>query len=253
MKNFLRYVVFFVSSLLISQKIEADPPFLTNKADPTPYQHSIFYLFSTFNKIDAPANVKYVQGPVVEGRWGAHPRFDVFLIMPMNTYIPRFPQPGDSRSSGLGDVEIGSRILLFSYPQEGIKVSFTPDLILPTGNARQFLGNGKMFGRLPLWAQKTWGDWIFDMGGGYGINHAQNKFNFYYGGGKIKYNVTKELLLGVECFYRDRTNVVVGRMLILNAGGQYYFTQRLGALLSAGHTVSGTKNLLAFLGLRWDW
>ncbi len=245
----------FVLSLLVSPPLKApplegEPPFLTNTAAPVPYQQGNFYILT---RMSSSASATFIQGPALAGRYGVHPRFDFFVNFPINTHNPKHVQPGNSRSTGLGDVTTGSRILLVNLPQEEIKLSFSPIVVLPTGDARRNLGNGKTYGHIPLWGQKTWGAWIVDVGGGYGINPAPNKFNHFYGGGKIRYNVTKELLLGVECYYSERTSVTTGHRFILNAGGQYYFTKELAVLLSAGHTVSGAKDLIAFLGLEWDW
>jgi hypothetical protein len=59
-----------------------------------------------------------------------------------------------------------------------------PVLEVPIGEENRGLGVGHWRGYLPLWVQKSFGDWTTYGGGGYWINHGNgtiDRDNWYFG------------------------------------------------------------------------
>ena len=69
-------------------------------------------------------------------------------------------------------------------------------MTLPT--ASNGMGNGKVTGFLPVWAQKDAGPWSVFGGGGYAINPGSGNRNFWTGGIAVSRQVGKKLLIGLE-------------------------------------------------------
>jgi len=145
----------------------AGPPFLTDDPEPVPFKHWEFYLFST---VDATRKSTNGTGPAFEFNVGALPNLQVHLVLPL-----AFTAPQDEPSAyGLGDMEFGLKYRFIQETDYRPMVGVFPLLEIPTGDANRGLGNGRAWGKLPIWLQKSWGPWTTYGGGGYAINPARD-------------------------------------------------------------------------------
>lgn len=74
-----------------------------------------------------------------------------------------YPAGGTSRA-GLGDVELGVKYRFLDRHEVGWSAAVYPTLVLPTGDASRGLGNGRAQCLLPLWVQRSSGEWSWDAG-----------------------------------------------------------------------------------------
>jgi len=88
-------------------------------------------------------------------------------------------------------------------PQVGI---FTL-LEIPSGSKSDGLGSGQVQAFLPLWLQKSVGDWTVYGGGGYGINPGVGNENWGFGGVVVQRQVTKDVLIGAEVYHRTTMEI----------------------------------------------
>jgi hypothetical protein len=239
-------VVFFLWS--ISQTILASPPFITDDPQPTDYQHLEVYLFSSTSDIIGATTAQF---PAVEFDWGAIPNVQLHLLAPFTTYLIQ----NTPSTAGLGDTEVGFTYRFIEETTNRPEVGLVPVVELPTGNPRRNLGNGKIWVKLPLWLQKSWGSWTTYGGGGYVFNSAVDMRNYPYGGWVLQHELNEKITLGGEIFAQG-TSAVGGDttsrgFALLNLGGSYNFTKNFSLLFSAGHSVYGQSNLVTYLGLYW--
>ncbi len=134
-------------------------------------------------------------------------------------------------------------------PQVGV----FPLLEVPTGDADRGLGNGRLWARLPVWVQKSWGPWTTYGGGGYAINSAPGARDYGFAGWLLQRDLSKWLTLGGEVFAQGADAVGGRGSTILDAGGILTLREGFSVLFSAGRTVGGERHRVAYLGLYWTW
>lgn len=222
----------------------AGPPFMTDDPEPVEYHHSEFYIFSTYDKAKDGGNTTF---PAFEYNYGVLPDTQLHLVVPFARSTPN-----DAVSNfGVSDVEVGVKYRFVhetdTMPQFGI----FPMAEIDTGNSSKGLGNGKTWWRLPVWIQKSWGEWTTYGGAGYVINHADGQKNYPFAGWLLQKDLGKKWTLGGEVYARNKDTVVGQATSFLNFGGLYKFTPDFNLLFSAGHSVSGDRHTIAYMGLWW--
>jgi len=132
-------------------------------------------------------------------------------------------------------------------------VGIFPFVELPTGDAGRGLGNGRVWFRLPLWAEKSWGPWTVDAGAGWVINHAAGQRDHAFGGALLQRELNEKLTLGGEVFSEGADTVDGRGSTVANVGGYLNFTPGFSLLFSGGHSFAGESHTIAYLGLYWTW
>jgi hypothetical protein len=222
------------------------PPFLTDDPDAIEYKHWELYLFSTLDKAKDGAAM---QTPAVEVNSGIFPNLQAHLIVPMTLALPT----GGPRAYGLGDAEFGLKYRIIQETKTVPMVGVFPMLEIPTGDADRGLGNGRVWTRLPVWFQKSWGPWTANWGGGYEVNTAPDRRSNFFGSGLLQRKITEQLTLGGEIAAHG-PNAGDGRTTVLyNFGGLYSLTEHCQLLFSVGHSLTGDRDLIAYVGLYWTW
>ncbi len=224
----------------------AGPPFLTDDPEPVEYKHQELYLFSTFDKTN---NSRIVQGPAVEYNIGAAPNLQLHMDAPFTYFSPK----GSSSCHGFGDVELGMKYRFINETVYIPQIGIFPMFELATGDSDRGLGNGKTWYKLPLWLQKSWGPWTTYGGGGYALNNAVGMRNHGFAGWLLQYTFNKHLTLGGEIFSQQADIQNGEGFSLLNFGGYYNFTSKFSLLFSAGHTFTGERHAIGYLGLYWTW
>lgn len=222
------------------------PPFLTDDPEPVPYRHYEFYLFSTLDR--APDGYSAAV-PAFEFNVGAAPNLQLHLVAPLQLAVPAAGQ----NAYGIGDIELGAKYRFISEKGLRPQVGIFPMLELPSGDAARGLGNGRLWTKLPVWLQKSWGPWTTYGGGGYIINPAPGMRDHPFFGWQVQRALNKKLTLGAEWFNPGRDTPAASNPQIANFGGQYNFRENFSLLFTAGHTVHGDAHTVAYLGLYWTW
>lgn len=221
----------------------AGPPFQTDDPEPVAFRHYEAYLFGTF---DRAGGSTFAQMPATEFNWGAAPNLQVHMILP-GAYLSA------NGAYGIGDAELGCK---YRFVQEGSRrpeVGVFPLIELPTGNSRLGLGNGQVWARLPVWMQKSYGPWTTYGGVGYQINHAPGMKDSAFAGWLLQRQITKRLTLGGEVYHQGPQTVGGRQSTFADAGGYYNVRQNLSLLFMLGHTVTGERHTVGYLGLYYTW
>ncbi len=239
-------LIIALAAAVNGELVLAGPPFLTDDPEPVDYHHWEAYIFSTYARsFDATA----IQGPALEFNVGAARNLQLHLVVPWAWNQPR----GTMRQSGLGDVELGFKYRFLQETGDSPQMGIFPMVELPTGNASRGLGNGQAWFKIPLWMQKSWGPWTTYGGGGWAINHAPGQRNYAFGGWLLQRDLSKELTLGGELFAQGADSQAARGFVVANIGGFVNFTPAFSLLFSAGGSVRGARQTVAYLGLYWTW
>jgi hypothetical protein len=248
----MRPLLLVIASFVIyTQAIKAAPPYLTTSAETVKEDHGKLYLLSQFDKVGSPTHKTLLNAPTLRGEWGAASNLELDLTIPLATFYPLPPKGERRQHAGLGDITPSFKYRFLEMPC-GLQAAFVPALILPTGNNRLSLGNGKLTGNAPVWVHKKWGPWMVIGGGGYAISHAPKHLNFFFWGGGLFYDIPQNFKFGVELFYNQKTEVGTQNHAILNAGGHYYLSKNIKLILSAGHSLFGTRHFIGLFGFVWE-
>lgn len=236
------------------------PPFQTDDPVPVELHHYEFYIFGGLD--GTPVELDST-GPAVEFNWGAVPRVQLHLVLPLGAIDPKnlaiyAPAGAGPFAFGMLDTEVGAKIAWIKeskyIPQIGSFTMFE----LPTGSYARGLGVGKVWYRLPLWAQKNFGPWLIDGGGGETVVPQTGYRNFKYGGFLVKYTFGQRLELGAEVFHHGPEGVATPQTLastLVDAGVVYHFRQNPNhqLLFAYGHSVAGQSENYLYAGMYWTW
>jgi hypothetical protein len=239
-------VAIALAALFVSGSLLAGPPFLTDDPEPVEYHHWEAYVFSTYDR--GPDAID-IQGPALELNVGAAPELQLHLVLPLAWDRPN----GGPTRSGWGDVEAGFKLRFLDETPGRPQIGIFPMVELPTGSAEHGLGNGRVWFRLPLWIQKSWGPWTSYAGGGWEINHAAEARSHPFGGWFLQRDLSASLTLGGEVFAQGADAPDGRGFTVVNLGGYYNFTPGFSLLFSAGRTVGGERHTIGYLGLYWTW
>ncbi len=217
---------------LIPGSAIAGPPFRTDDPEPVEYQHWEVYSFSQAVHVRGDSSGIL---PGVEVNYGAAPDLQLHLIAPL-----AFDKPsGENWKFGYGDTELGVKYRFIQEDENGWRpmVGIFPILEVPTGNAQRGLGAGHAREFLPIWVQKSFGDWSSYGGCGYWINPGAGNRNFWFSGWQVQRKITEQLTLGGEIFHQTADTVGGKDSTGFNVGGFYDFTENHHLLFSVGRGI----------------
>ena len=238
---------------------QAGPPFQTDDPTPVDYGHYEFYVFGTVD--GTPAELDPI-GPALEFNWGAVPDVQLHAILPWGGVMPSNKAvyaPGGTGPSnyGLSDMELGLKYgFIHQTPHRPQIGSFTM-LELPTGNSDKGLGVGRVWYKLPLWAEKEIGPWSLVGGAGFVLIHQTGYRSYPYGGFLVKRELNERLELSIETFSHAREGFAAAQTQassLIDAGGYYHFkSPGLQLLFAYGHSIAGQTENYGYLGLYKTW
>lgn len=224
----------------------AGPPFLTDDPVPVGLHHWEAYVFSTYDHGPDGSDLAL---PAFEVNLGAAPELQLHLVVPWAWS----EQAGGGFRSGLGDIEVGCKLRLLDEARGHPQVGIFPMAELPAGDASRGLGNGRVWFRLPVWIQKSWGPWTTSGGGGWVINRASGQRDHAFAGWLVQRDLSPKLTLGGEVFAQGADTVGGRGTTFADLGGYLNFTPGFSLLFSAGHGFAGEHRTIAYLGLYWTW
>jgi hypothetical protein len=222
------------ATLLMPGSGIAGPPFRTDDPEPVEYEHWEIRGFSQMTQTRGDNSGIF---PGLEVNYGALPDLQLHVIAP----LALDERTGGNWQSGYGDTELGVKYRFIQEDEEGWRpmVGTFPLVQLPSGNASRGLGTGQTHAYLPLWIQKSFGEWSTYGGGGRWINPGMGNKDYWFTGWQVQRKITEQLRLGAEIFHQT-ANIVGGKDSTgFNVGGFYDFTENHHLLLSVG---SGLQN-----------
>ncbi len=259
----LRHLPLLLCVLIVcaAQRLCAQgPPYQTDDPVPVDLHHYEFYIFGG---VDGTPVELDSAGPAFEFNWGAAPRVQLHAILPWGVAAPLNhpvyqPSGVGPMEFGLTDMELGAKIAFIKESKHVPQIGSFTMFEMPTGNADKGLGVGKVWYKLPLWAQKNIGHWTLDGGAGYQVVPQTGYHNFPYGGFLLKYAFGERLEFGGEVFAHGGEGSAAAQTqasTMVDLGGYYHFKHHPGEqfLFAYGHSVAGQTENYAYVGMYWTW
>jgi len=250
-----RALLTLLLTLALSAIAQAGPPYLTDDPDPVDYHN---FEFIAFMQRDQTGAFNNLAAPAMELNYGGF--HDTQLHF--GAQYANFSQNGVA-ARGMGDTELAIKYRFLHETKHRPEFTFYPALEIPTGSASRGLGNGRAFYKFPFWMEKNRGPWTTYGGGGYIYNTEPGQRDSFYGGQLLQRTLNQHWALGAEVYYQgpqmasqpplfDSAPLTTSAW-IWNAGGSYNFNPNLALLFSAGHSFTGDRNAVFYLGLDHTW
>lgn len=216
----------------------AGPPFRTDDPEPVPEGHWEIFQFSTATHASGDT-AGTLAG--IDANYGAAPDLQLHATFPLAF------DKADGRElvAGYGDTEFGVKYRFLAEDESGWRpqAAIYPLVDVPMGDAARSLGTGRTHAFLPLWVQKSVGDWTTFAGAGYWINPGPGNRNFWYFGWVVQRPITQNLSLGGELFHqtattagsKDQTGFDLG--LTYDLSEHYHLLVSLGPGIQNAHTT----------------
>ena len=228
-----------LGTVLSAGAASAGPPFRTDDPEPVDYQHYEFYTLSTGTHVQGGTSGVL---PAFEYNYGVSPNTHFHVIVPAIS----FDAPaGGPKQFGYGDTEIGLKYRFIEEDKNGWRpqVGSFPIMILPTGAENRGLGSGHVSQFLPIWVQKSFGDWTTYGGGGYWLNQSDrtDDKNYWFFGWLLQRKITDHLTLGGELFHQTATTIDGKETTGFNFGGYYNINENNHILFSVGRSLQNAS------------
>lgn len=232
----------FALCCLAPWPVHAGPPYRTDDPEPTEFQHFELYTFSTGTLVSGETAGTL---PGVELNYGLIPNGQLTIDA-----VAAFDNPSSGAVRlGYGDMPISFKYRFIQEDSQGWRpqVAVFPLLNLPTGNEDRGLGVGHLQAFLPVWLQKSFGDWIVDGGAGYWINPggATDK-DFWFAGVLLQRKLTDKLTAGAEIFHQTADSTDSRDTTGFNVGATYDFDKHNRVLFSAGRGLQNANDVNEF-------
>ncbi len=157
---------------------------------------------------------------------------------------------GDGHQFGQGDTLVGVKWRFLEEEARWPQLAFYPQVVLPTGDSKRGLGDGKPSYLIPLVGQKSWNKWTVYGNLGYTVQTAKGSRNFWYSGIVINRDISERLKLGVELFGNSKKEADGHSDVAFNVGGELKLTDRYRLLFSAGRSFREGPSFAAYFGLQ---
>ncbi|HSC19315.1 MAG TPA: transporter [Rhizomicrobium sp.] len=203
------------------------PPYLSDDAEPTEYQHYEIYAFANGDVGDSGSGGE----AGIDFNYGATPDLQLTAVLPM-----AYASPNDARSDvNLGNIELAGKYRFLHQDDIGVDVAVFPRLFLPAGSAQ--VGERHVSFLLPLWFEKDWGKWSGFGGGGCVLNQGGESRNFCLAGWAVAYQLLPKLQIGGEVFHQTADTKAGRAATVLGAGLRYDLSDNYHLLGYIGPTV----------------
>jgi hypothetical protein len=244
-KRFLIPVLTIVAGLVMVQPALGGPPFVTDDPEPVDFRHWEFYVASMHADVHGDWSGT---APHFEINYGVAKNLQLHMIAPVAYDSP----PSGAAHYGFGDLELGTKYRFVQEMNWWPQVGIFPLLELPTGNQSDNLGSGHVSAFLPVWAQKSWGNWTLYGGAGYGINSFSGHDNWGFGGAVLQDQVLTNVLVGVELYHQTLAEAdFPNEGTAFNVGTVIDFTENHHLLFSAGRSIDGPTAFQCYIAYQF--
>jgi hypothetical protein len=186
-------VVAVIGANLICRSAYAGPPFITDDPEPIPFRHWELYVASqSFHDRSGWIGT----APHLEANYGVIPNVQLHVIAPFVYSAP----VGGPAHYGYGDMEVGAKIRFIQEGDWVPQIGTYPMLEVPTGSEAKGLGNGSAQLFVPIWIQKSFGEWTTYGGPGYWIDLGRRDQRWWFVGWELQRRMARALTIGGELF-----------------------------------------------------
>jgi hypothetical protein len=244
----LRAVLLIVVALIVLSismtAAWAGPPFRTDDPEPVDYKHWEFYVATTFTD-----NVGVANGtaPQFEINYGILPNIQLHVITPF-----AFSQMhGGPTTHGFGDTEFGVKYRFVNIEDYRFMAGTFPLVEAPTGDSNRGLGGGHTMVYIPIWLQKSWGEWTTYGGGGWWRNPGADNKDYWFFGWELQCDLSKIVTLGAELFTQTKTTYDGNYEIGFNVGAIINITDDHHILFSVGRDFHGDNKFSTYLAYQY--
>lgn len=220
-----------VSAAASANIVFAGPPYITDDPEPTETGHWETYAFGGVTKTAG----SFDGSTGFDLNYGAVPDIQLTATLPIE-----FTRSSGATRTGAGNLEVGVKYRFYQNAATGVSVAIFPRVFLPT--ASHGFGSGRTALLLPVWGQKTAGDWSLFGGGGYAINPGSGNRNFWQGGVAVTRAVGERASFGAEIAHNSSDAVGARSYTALNFGGIYRIGGPFAILASAGPGIGHSRD-----------
>ncbi len=229
---------------LASTAVVAGPPFVTDDAEPTPTGQFENYLFVEGTRADEIFGTAAVGAEI---NYGAIADTQVTFSFPLN------PNPGPG---GYGTVwaPLGGGVKYRSISEDDAgwrpQVAIFPQVSIPIGSSER---GQPVTWLLPLWAQKSFGDFTAFGGGGFTVNPGADNRGYLSWGIGLLDQFTSDFQAGPEVFGVSRASIHDGGSAAAGFGAIYDLNDTWHLVGSANTAVANRREDAFSFNLAVKW
>jgi hypothetical protein len=225
-----------ITALTFATAATAGPPYETD--DPVPTETGKWEVF-VFGGIDGvPSEFHGSAG--LDINYGAAPNVQLTTTVPMDF------EHGTVSHVGLGDIELGIKYRFYKNAAADFSLAIFPRVILPTSGSNA--GSGLVSLRLPIWAQKDFGNWSLFGGGSYTTNPGAGNRGFWSAGAVLTRAVTDRVSMGVELNHEGPAEFGGTGVTAVQLGGVYKLSDPLSIEFAVGPGFDDTGGPAHYYG-----
>jgi hypothetical protein len=243
MNSSLRLSWVLLIAAFLPQAGKSGPPFKTDDPQPVDFHHWEFYLASEQEFAHQGTNATL---PHFEVNFGAFRNVQLHLVAPMG-----FVRTDNGEAYGYSDTELGVKYRFLDESDSSPQIGIFPLIEIPTGDEARQLGQGSVQAYLPVWLQKTWGDFTTYGGAGFWYNPGTGNQNWLFAGWEAQYDCSKIVTLGGELYYHtpDKSDGRSGAGF--DFGGYINLSDNDHILVSLGRSFRGDNVVTGYLGFQY--
>jgi hypothetical protein len=231
-------LILFGALILSPCAARAGPPYLTDDPEPVEFRHFEIYLASMARHV---AGATSGTGPHLEINYGVVPDVQLHAIAPV-----AWVRDGAGTRVGYGDTELGLKLRFVHETASVPQIGIFPLVEVPTGNAARGLGNGQVQVFLPLWVQKSVGNWTTYGGGGVWLSPGSAHRVWGFAGWQAQYQFGRASL-GAEVYWTSPADAGAGHEVGFNVGTVIDATEHHHVLASVGRDLLGPVVVQGYL------
>jgi hypothetical protein len=158
-------------------------------------------------------------------------------------------EEGQSRH-GFGDVQAGFKYRFLQETGVLPQLAIYPQVQAPTGRSGEGLGAGHWRILIPLWAQKSFGEWTTFGGGGWWRNPGVGNHDYTIWGWQVQRAFGEGRSLGVEIFHQGAPSEDEPATTCWDLGFECPIAPHLQLVGSAGRFFQGGRGSVFYVGIR---
>lgn len=243
MTQFAKKIILISLIILNRYLLFAGPPFNTDDPETVKFRHWEYYISSINN---FQASVWSGTAPHFEMNYGLVPNVQVHLLLPLNYSSSH----SEGTAYGYADTEFGVKYRFVQETDNMPQIGTFPILEIPTVKNDEF-SDGKTKIYLPVWLQKSWGNFTSYGGAGYWINPGTNNKDWIFAGWELQYAFSPVITLGGELYFHSASTKDSNSGTGFNFGGSINPSDKMHFIFSLGHTFTHDSAFTSYVGLLW--
>jgi hypothetical protein len=162
-----------------------------------------------------------------------------------------YVRTSDGEAYGYSDTEFGVKYRFLEESAASPQIGIFPLIEIPTGDPAKELGQGSVQAYLPIWLQKSWGQFTTYGGAGFWYNPGTDNRNWLFAGWEAQYDFSKTVTVGGELYYHtpDKRDGRSGAGF--DVGGFINLSENDHILISLGQSLRGENVATGYLGFQY--